>query len=220
MRELRIEFDKSVRVRTAGLPVCHLGIPDVYTEGCEAALIGDGEETVQVAFAEQGPVEVSTTLQIFNGGERDGEITMFVRGEFGDPIDGTLLGKVTVKRINLGRFGWLAEAKLPQIAGGSGSITNLELAIGRLYKYEGRAASVLTTRCSDGKNIFRVKAIFENGATSEHEQTRPCPRPVGPRQPSSSGPAGKGLPPSFSVITRAPISPSSSEAVRAPPPTE
>lgn len=175
-RELQIELDRNVMIRTKGLPACHLG-PQTglsFEEACAGAAVGSGEETVQVAFAESEPINVPAKLQIFNGGEREGAITMYAFGSFTAPISGTLLTKVVVTRIHNGRFGWLVNAQLPQVAGGSGSVLDLSLKIGRQYSNEGRKASVLSARCIDGKLQAHLKAGFEDGTSSETTLTRPC----------------------------------------------
>jgi hypothetical protein len=166
-RELRIELDRNVMIRTKGLPACHLGPQTGVSleEACADAVIGSGEEIVQVAFAESTPINVPAKVQIFNGGERDGAITMYVYGSFTAPISGVLLTKVVVTRIHNGRFGWLADAQFPQVAGGSGSVVDLSLAIGR---------GVLSAKCTDGKLQFHLQAIFEDGTSGETEITRAC----------------------------------------------
>ncbi len=76
------------------------------------------------------------------------------------------------------------------------------------------AAAALRDHCADhGVNYVR-------GADRRRPARPPLRRrPRRPaRQPLSSGPGGSFLPPSFSATTRAPISPSSSEAVSAAPP--
>jgi hypothetical protein len=175
-RELLMELDRNVMIRTKGLPACHLGLQTgiSFEEACAGARVGSGEETVQVAFAEQDPINVPAKLQIFNGGERDGAITMYVYGDFSAPISGSLITKVVFTRIDNGRFGWLADAQMPQITGGSGSVVDLDLKIGRQYSYEGKKASVLSAKCTDGKLQAHLQVGFEDGTSGESTLTRAC----------------------------------------------
>jgi hypothetical protein len=175
-RQLLIELDRNLMVQVEGLPACNPRLQTGVTvaEACKGAVVGSGEETVQVAFAEDRPLPISARAQVLNGGERDGSITFFVYSRFGNPIDGSLITKVVFSRIHNGRFGWLADAELPQIAYGNGSLIDLQLQIGRRYAYEGRSMSVLSARCTDGKLLAHFQAGFEDGRTGEAALTSAC----------------------------------------------
>jgi hypothetical protein len=175
VREVLTEFDKNLMIRTEGLPVCN---PRLQTginvdEACKAAIVGAGEEKVQVAYPENTPITVPAKVQILNGGERAGAVTMYVYGYFANPIGGSLLTKVVFTRIHRGRFGWLVDAKVPQIAGGFGSVVDFTLAIGRRSAGEGKQA-VLSAKCTDGKLRFHFEALFEDGSSRETETARAC----------------------------------------------
>lgn len=178
-RSLMIEIDRHLRIQTKGLPACHPQIlvqwnVNPFQKECAPAKIGWGRATVEVQFAEQEPAEVPGKLIVFNGGGRHGRIRMWVRGSFGDPINGALLTEVTFRPIDRGHFGWLAEARIPQITGGSGSITGFHLTIGRKYLYKGRRTSVLSARCPNAKLRLHVDVGFENGTEREEDVTSPC----------------------------------------------
>jgi hypothetical protein len=171
-----LELDRNVMIRTKGLPVCHPGLQTGLTidEACKGTIVGTGEETIEVAFAENTPIKVPAKVRVLNGGEREGAITLYVYGKFSAPISGTLLTKIVITHIHNGRFGWLADTQLPQVTGGSGSVVDLSLKIGRQYSYEGRKASVLSARCIDGKLQAHLQTGFEDGTTAETTITRPC----------------------------------------------
>ncbi len=178
-RSLLIEIDRHLRLQTRGLPACHPQIQiqaslNPIQKECARAKIGWGRAGVQVQFAEEKAIEVPGKLIVFNGGERHGRIRMWVRGSFGPPINGALLTEVTFRPIDRGHFGWLAEARIPQITGGSGSITRFHLTIGRNYLYKGRRRSVLSARCPNAKLRLHVDVGFENGTEREEEVTSPC----------------------------------------------
>jgi hypothetical protein len=175
-RELLVELDKNVMIQVKGLPACHPQLQTGLTvdEACKGAVIGGGEETVQIAYPENKAIDVPARAKVLNGGERDGTITIYVHANFSNPISGSLLTKVTVTRIHHGRFGWLADAKLPQIAGGYGSVVDFSLAIGRQYAYKGRKVSVLLGRCADGELRVHFQAGFEDGTSGEAAIARAC----------------------------------------------
>jgi hypothetical protein len=176
-RELQIELDKNLKFQTKGLPACQspsLQTGISFEEACVGAQVGSGEETIQVAFPENTPIKVPAKVGIFNGGEREGAITLYVYGKFSVPISGALLTKITITHIDNGRFGRRADVQFPEVTGGSGSILDLALKIGRQYIYEGRKTSVLSTRCTDGELQARLQIGFEDGTSSETSLTRPC----------------------------------------------
>jgi len=119
---------------------------------------------------------VPAQVRIFNGGEREGAITFYVYGRFSAPISGALLTKVVITRIHNGRRGWRADAQFPQVAGGAGSIWDLELNIGRQYTYEGGKASVFSAGCTDGNLEAHFQVGFDDGTSQESTLTDPCTR--------------------------------------------
>jgi hypothetical protein len=99
-RELFLEADRDGEVHTKGIPTCSSGrlqATDTATalKACGPALIGEGKVMAQVAFAEQRPIDVSSKLLLFNGGEKGGRTTWFAHAYFSDPISGAIVTTVT-----------------------------------------------------------------------------------------------------------------------------
>jgi hypothetical protein len=175
VRELIIEGDKNAEVHVKGLPTCKSGqIQATDTtaalKACKAALIGEGDTTAQVAFAEQKPIDVPAHLLLFNGGEKGGKITWYAHAYFSNPISGAIVTTVTITKHKHGRFGTLAVAKIPQITGGSGSIVSFNLKI----KKSVGGVNPISAKCSDGKLKVHVQAKFEDGTKAETEIIRAC----------------------------------------------
>jgi hypothetical protein len=175
VRELIIEGDKNAEVHVKGIPTCKSGqlqATDTAAalKACKSALIGEGQTTAQVAFAEQKPIDVPTTLQLFNGGEKGGKITWYAHAFFSNPISGAIVTTVTITKHPHGPFGTLAVAKIPQITGGSGSIISFNLKI----KKSVGGINPISAKCSDGKLKVHVQAKFEDGTKAETEIVRPC----------------------------------------------
>jgi hypothetical protein len=174
-RELIIEGDKNAEVHVKGIPTCKSGqlqATDTAAalKACKSALIGEGQTTAQVAFAEQKPIDVPTKLLLFNGGEKGGKITWFAHAYFANPISGAIVTTVTITKHPHGRFGTLAVAKIPQITGGSGSIISFDLNI----KKSVGGINPISAKCSDGKLKVHVTAKFEDGTKAETEVIRAC----------------------------------------------
>lgn len=171
-RELQIELDRHLKIQAKGLPACHPS-PSIQSgvsveEACAGSAVGSGEETVQVAYPENAPIKVPAKVRIFNGGERNGALALYVYGKFTAPISGTLLTKILITRIDNGRLGWRVDAQFPEVAGGSGSIVDLALQIGR--------PGVFSTGCTDGSIEAHLKVGFEDGTSEESMVSRPCKR--------------------------------------------
>jgi hypothetical protein len=179
-REITIEGDKNAEVHVKGIPTCKSGQLQATTTSaalaaCKSALIGEGTTTAQVAFAEQKPITVPSKLLLFNGGEKGGKITWFVHAYFSNPISGAIVTTVTISKIHKGPYGELAVAKIPQITGGSGSITAFSLKIKKSVKVPGgKSVNPISAKCVGGKLKVHVQAKFEDGTKAETEIVRAC----------------------------------------------
>jgi hypothetical protein len=174
-REIIIEGDKNAEIHVKGIPTCKQGQLQATTtaaalKACRAALIGEGTTTAQVAFAEQRPISVPSKLLLFNGGEKGGKITWFVHAYFSNPISGAIVSTVTITKHRHGPFGTLTVTKIPQITGGSGSITSFALKI----KKKVAGVNPISAKCVGGKLKVHVQAKFEDGTKAETEIIRAC----------------------------------------------
>ena len=175
IREVLIEADKNGEVHLKGIPACTSGklqATDTAAaeKACKSSLIGTGQATAQVAFNEQKPINVNSKILVFSGGESGGKATMFVHAYFSDPISGAIVTTVTIKKHPNGRFGTLAVAKIPQITGGSGSITKFHLEI----KKNVGGINPISAKCTDGKLKVHVEGKFEDGTKADTEIIRAC----------------------------------------------
>jgi hypothetical protein len=175
VRELLIEGDKNAEIHVKGIPTCTAGklqaTDDAAAEkACKSAIIGEGTTTAQVAFPEQKPINVTAKLLLFNGGEKGGKITWFAHAYFAQPISGAIITTVTITKHPNGRFGTLAQAKIPVITGGSGSIISFNLKI----KKSVAGVNPISAKCTDGKLKVHVQAKFEDGTKAETEIIRAC----------------------------------------------
>ena len=179
IREIVLEADKNSEVHSKGIPTCKSGQlqatdTTAAMTACKAALIGEGQVTAQVAFAEQKPIDVPSKLLVFNGGEKGGKTTWFVHAYFSNPISGAIVTTVTITKHKQGRFGTLAVAKIPQITGGSGSTLSFNLEIFKSVKVGGKTYNPISSTCTDGKLKVHVLGKFEDGTKAETEVIRAC----------------------------------------------
>jgi hypothetical protein len=179
IREVILEADKAGEVHTKGIPTCKSGQilateTSAALKTCGSALIGEGEATAQVAFAEQKPIDVNSKVLVFNGGEKGGKTTFFIHAFFSQPVSGAIVTTVTITKHKHGRFGTLAVAKIPQITGGNGSITKFNLEIFKSVKVKGKTYNPISSKCEDGKLKVHVLGIFEDKTKAETEIVRAC----------------------------------------------
>jgi hypothetical protein len=179
VREIIVEADKNGEAHTKGIPTCSSGqLQATDTEAalnaCKSALIGEGTAVAQVAFAEQKPINVSSKLLLFNGGEKGGKMTWYAHAYFSNPISGAIVTTATITKIHHGRFGTLGVIKIPQIAGGAGSGISFSLEIFKSVKVGGKTYNPISAKCADGKLKVHVQGKFEDGTKAETEIIRAC----------------------------------------------
>ncbi|HKI66455.1 MAG TPA: hypothetical protein VJ989_04235 [Solirubrobacterales bacterium] len=164
-RELDLNIDKDVKINTKGFPVCR---PDqleardtkAARRVCGKAIVGNGSAHAEIAFPEQAPIKVLSPLLIFNGGESGGKITLLAHTFITVPAPAAIVTRVTVQRQGTGVH---AIAKIPVIAGGSGSAVDFKFTLGKTYRYKRRQVGYFEARCPDG--VFKVRsrrALFKN----------------------------------------------------------
>ena len=164
-RELDLNVDKDVKINTKGFPVCR---PDqleardtkAATRVCGKAIVGNGSAHAEIAFPEQAPIKVLSPLLIFNGGESGGKITLLAHTFITVPAPAAIVTRVTVQRQGTGVH---AIAKIPVIAGGSGSAVDFKFTLGKTYRYKRKQVGYFEARCPDG--VFKVRskrALFKN----------------------------------------------------------
>jgi hypothetical protein len=169
-REAIFDIDRNVMVNSRGLPVCRAGQLEARNTRaakrvCGKTIVGSGSATAEIAFPEQRPINVPSPLLVFNGGTRGGTTKLLIHTFITVPVPAAIVTQVTLKKVRKGRFGMHGVAKIPVIAGGSGSALDFNFKVNRKYRFKGRKRSFLMARCPDGK--FRVrttKTVFRNEA--------------------------------------------------------
>jgi len=179
LRSIDIDVERSIAVDAVGLPTCKAGRLDARTtasaeRACRGAIIGSGEAEVEVAFPEQAPFSATGPIVAFNGGVRGKTTTVLLHAYVNVPAPTAIVTTATVTRIHKGRFGLRIAARVPRIAGGSGSVTRFELKVGRRYTYEGRRKSYLTAGCPTGHWATKGNVVFADGTNLGLTHVFPC----------------------------------------------
>jgi hypothetical protein len=179
LKEVLVETDKNGSVFVKGFPTCTSGkLQSQDTSHAEAicrrAIIGRGTTEVEIAFPEQKPIPVRSKLIVFNGGFKGGVTTFFIHAYITVPTPAAIVTTVKIKKIHKGRYGYLAVASVPKIAGGSGSVKSFSLTINKKYTYKGKKVSILSAKCPDGKLQAQATAVFADKTRASAGFVVPC----------------------------------------------
>ncbi|HEX2393098.1 MAG TPA: hypothetical protein VHI77_09285 [Solirubrobacterales bacterium] len=179
LKEFLLETDKNGAVNVKGYPTCKSGQLQAQDTAhaekiCKPAIIGTGTTNVEIEFPESKPIPVSSKLLVFNGGEKGGVTTFFIHAYITVPTPAAIVTTVKIKKIHHGRFGLLAVASVPKIAGGSGSVTSFGLKVDKKFTFKGKKVSVLSAKCPDGKLQAHGTAVFSDGTKASAEIIRTC----------------------------------------------
>ncbi|HEX5983268.1 MAG TPA: hypothetical protein VFY69_03590 [Solirubrobacterales bacterium] len=172
MKEFLLEGDKNASISVEGIPICPPGKLQSTTsaaarKACGNALVGSGKAKAGIKFDEQAEIPVTSELLAFNGGFRGGVTTLYLHAYITVPTPAAIITVVKIKRIKKGRYGLLSTAKIPKIAGGSGSVTFFKLQLKK---------GILSAKCPDGKLAARGSATFGSipPTTLNGAVVRPC----------------------------------------------
>lgn len=173
------DFDKHGTINARGLATCRSGQLQsrntaAAKAACRSAIVGGGKTTVAVKFPEQAPFSASGPLVLFNGGVRGGVTTMYIHAYVSVPAPTAIVTRVKIKGVQKGRYGTRAIARIPKIAGGSGSVTRFALKIQRNFKFEGKRRSYLTARCANGRFFAHGNVAFVGGPRVAGTVVRTC----------------------------------------------
>jgi hypothetical protein len=182
LRQLRVELNSAGEVETRGLPQCPTALlqstsSEQALQRCHDALVGKG------TFVAQLPIErellVGGQALVFNGtvGGRPG---MLIHIYVSDPVQLTLVIPIKIGHQD-GRFGTVLTTTVPKLAGGSASIVQLKLKIGRRFNFGGERSSYLSAACAAPEGfpgaVFpfaRSSFSFSDGRTMHTVLSRSC----------------------------------------------
>lgn len=151
LRRLEIALNRQGKLSTLGLPTCSGSLLQSTTTQaalalCGPALVGRGRFGASLALA-PGSLPSHGTVLAFNS--RVGHRPALLLHLYGTvPVQSTFILPLAIERQRKGDFGTVLSAKIPKIGGGSGSITSIELTVGRNYGYGGRRHSFLSASCA------------------------------------------------------------------------
>ncbi len=164
---VHLQVDKHFRIESTGLPSCTSGkieaaTPSQAMKACGPALIGKGSATAQVEFAESTPFSAKGPILGFNG-PRVGaypEMLYYVYVNVPAPVALVVVAKLSK---DTGQFGYRISVAVPEIAGGSGSLTSFDLTLNRKWTDKGQQHSYLNAECPSGHFLNQFEVAFGGG---------------------------------------------------------
>jgi hypothetical protein len=148
---VEIALNRNGSLSTVGLPLCTSSLLQSTTtetalERCRPALVGRGHFGASVEFPSLAGIPAKGTILAFNG-THDGKSALLLHLYGTVPVQATFILALTVSHRS-GQFGTVFAAKIPTLAGGVGSVTKIDLKIGRKYTYKGKRRSYLSASCA------------------------------------------------------------------------
>jgi hypothetical protein len=162
VQHIRLAFDRDGRLTTAGLPVC----PSARIEGatpkqarsrCRFAIIGSGHLGAEIALPGLAPVHIHAPLTLFNGPREGGDPTVLIHTQATFPAVETFVVPVRIEPAH-GLYSYRTDFAVPQLAGGFGALTHVDVKVGRRFRSRGRRRSYVSARCSD--YILQTHGLF------------------------------------------------------------
>ncbi len=185
VRRVEIGLNRNGKLTTAGLPACTGQLlqstsTSVALQRCRPSLVGDGRFGAVVEFPATAPIPADGRTLAFYG-ERRGKPTLFLHLYITAPVQTTFIVPLRIRRGGEGTFGTTLAARIPTLAGGLGSVTELDLTIGRTYTYRGQRQSFISASCAAPAGftmgsfpLARGSFFFEDGRKIETTLARTC----------------------------------------------
>lgn len=177
LQQAVIDFDRDGRLDVNGLPSCR---PEQISNAstaearkiCANAIVGTGHVEAVIA-SDSGPVPASSLLTIFNGPKLDGNPTAILHARTTFPALQTYAIVVPIER-RAGAFRYRVTLNVPPLADGRGSISHVDVDIGRRYQAGGRRRSYVAARCSDGILTTHGRFTFADGTIIDGSVEKAC----------------------------------------------
>jgi hypothetical protein len=164
LKSLEIKLNRNGLLYTKGLPRCSPALVQSTSTNeaksrCGAALVGHGSFTADIALGTTKPVTATGAVLAFNG-RRAGKPALLLHFFGGVPVRFTLVVPLRIVHRADGEFGTVLRTRIPKLANGFGSITQLDLTLKRRWFYAGARRSYLSAACSAPEGFTAVPFPF------------------------------------------------------------
>jgi hypothetical protein len=161
---LEVELNRNGRLYTKGLPTCSPALLQSTGSSeakarCGGALVGQGSFTADIALDSTKPVISKGPILAFNG-RRAGKPTLLLHFFGGAPVRFTLIVPLQIAHRAEGEFGTVLRTRIPKLANGFGSITEINLSLGRRWSFAGKRRSYLSAACAAPPGFSGIPFTF------------------------------------------------------------
>lgn len=168
VRRIEIALNRHGRLSTQGLPACSGPLLQATSsedalKRCRSALVGRGHFGAEVDFPNTGPIAATGTMLAFYG-KSNGKQALLLHLYTTTPVRTTFILPLTISRRSKGLFGTVLSAKIPTLAGGLGSVTQIDLRIRREYAYRGQSRSFISASCPAPAGFSGVPFTLARGS--------------------------------------------------------
>lgn len=165
LRRLEVALNRNGRLSTKGLPVCSAPLLQstdtaLALARCRSALVGRGRFRGQVMLGREIPV--AGRILAFNS-RKQGKKSLLLHFFAAAPVQFTLVAPLTIGYRKEGEFSTLLRARIPKIAADLGSITAIDLTIGRRYSFAGKRRSYISAACATPPGVETAIFRFARG---------------------------------------------------------
>jgi hypothetical protein len=186
VRRIEIAINRHGRLSTDGLPTCSGPLlqstsSETALQRCRPALVGRGRFGAEVEFPSANPVLAIGTMLAFYGNGGNGRRAILLHLYTTTPVRTTFVLPLTISNRGGDLFGTVLSAKIPTLAGGLGSVTQIDLTIGRNYIFRGQRRSFISASCPAPAgfpgavfSLARGSFYFADGKKIETTLARDC----------------------------------------------
>jgi hypothetical protein len=151
VRRIEIAINRHGHLSTEGLPACSGPLlqstsTETALKRCRPALVGRGHFAANVEFPNAEPVLATGKMLAFYG-KSNSKKALLLHLYATAPVRATFVLPLIISNHGGELFGTVLSAKIPTLAGGLGSVTKIDLKIGRNYTYRGQRRSFLSASC-------------------------------------------------------------------------
>jgi hypothetical protein len=184
LNRIEVGLNRNGHLSTVGLPACTTGDLQTTTtaaalERCRPALVGRGQFKAEFEFPGLGPVPSTGPILAFNG-RSAGKPALLFHLYTANPARFTFVLPLTISHAK-GRFGTILAGDIPKLASGLGSVSQIDLKIGRNYTYRGQQRSYISASCAappgfpgSSFTLARGSFKFADGRTIAAPLSRSC----------------------------------------------
>jgi hypothetical protein len=175
LREVIVDIDKDTKQNPKGYPACKAGQLEAQNTAaakrvCGKATLGTGIAHAQISFPEQPSIKVTSPITVFNGGGTSAKTKLLIHTFLTVPVPAAIVTQVTIQRKGTGVH---SIAKIPRIAGGSGSVLDFDFKLGKTFAHNGKKVGYFEAKCPDGKFLVKSpKILFKNEANTPEQPSQ------------------------------------------------